>query len=1209
MGGMFDPRPRRRAATVPKDPSQPVRLGICAMEKKVASKPMKSILSLLTKKGDIEVVHFPEDMILNSPIEEWPWPIDCLISFFSDGFPLDKAEAYVNLRNPPCVNDVRAQRALLDRRCVYKLLETIGIPHPVAIVVERDEKTGELIGEAAEHFEEGDDYIMVGKTKISKPFVEKPVDAEDHNICIYYPSSAGGGVKALFRKVGDRSSAFDADSSRVRRDKTYMYEPFMKTQGTDIKVYTVGPSYAHAEARKSPVIDGLVNRNEDGKEVRFPVVLTPKEKDMASTICTEFMQMVCGFDLLRTANGSFVIDVNGWSFVKGLPKYYEDTATLLRMHIMKVAGRSPMMARVDSALRMSDLVLNDSEDAAEQDITPQEPRLDRWEHEELLAVIAIMRHGDRTPKNKMKLTTQLPEFLELHKKWASAPRKEVKLKAPRPLQEVLDMTYKIIGHDGEEEPSRAAATAAAAVATAEAAAAAAEAAAEELVRAVSEEGVGGEAAAAQAAAEFQAAKGPAQLDNRTKESILLIRTVLETGGSFDGIYRKVQLKPTAWTLVPAAEGGGIVEEVVKEVQVVLKYGGILTPVGVKQAEDLGHNFRNEMYPGEEGSDGAHSNGLLRLHATQRHDFKVYSSDEGRVQMSAASFSRGLLDLEKGSLTPICVALVEVDSVMLDDLPSAANPLLEEAKSVLYTSITGDKVKSSPSSPKSGKEGPSPGTPIGATGFYSSNHQPDKVERFMTVEALLAGKLPNACDEPVRMMLDDFRELQERVLALNKELEDLDPALCNQVSKMLLVQKRWSKLAEDLWDKKHNNWDVSKIPEIHDAVKFDLIHHPRLAKSLVPLYEVSKRINDVVVPHEYGWDARSRVRIGSVVCGRLLRKVMIDLSNTLKEVSPAAEAQELALRQKHALPKLMMADPAFWGLGNAVVGSFKNLRDLFIGKPATVEEEPMSQLPSSAPATYLADEAAASSTASASAAQGSAEGEAAAAAGEELSNEDEASEQEAEREAEAQQAQEAEEAEAFQEAEFAGLDPQKAGDLRSPYRRVRTRLYFTSESHIQTLMNVLRHCHLLKESRLRSDTKEAEPSEPADGWTQQTSCLASVDFSDTASAASAVEPAPGPPLVCPEMERELTENPIFDYLTQIVFRLYEDKRAPQDSPERYRVEVLFSPGASGDPSKTLEEGVSPLEPLRPLHEADQALTYARLQELLSPFTVNGAKSNT
>ena len=48
---------------------------------------------------------------------------------------------------------------------------------------------------------ETEDSIEIGKLNFAKPFVEKPVNAEDHNVYIYFPISAGGGSQRLFRKV------------------------------------------------------------------------------------------------------------------------------------------------------------------------------------------------------------------------------------------------------------------------------------------------------------------------------------------------------------------------------------------------------------------------------------------------------------------------------------------------------------------------------------------------------------------------------------------------------------------------------------------------------------------------------------------------------------------------------------------------------------------------------------------------------------------------------------------------------------------------------------------------------------------------------------------------------------------------------------------------------------------------------------------------
>ena len=63
---------------------------------------------------------------------------------------------------------------------------------------------------------------MINDQKMKKPLVEKPLDAEDHNINIYYPRSKGGGIKKLFRKVGNESSKFYPEENDLRKDgKSY----------------------------------------------------------------------------------------------------------------------------------------------------------------------------------------------------------------------------------------------------------------------------------------------------------------------------------------------------------------------------------------------------------------------------------------------------------------------------------------------------------------------------------------------------------------------------------------------------------------------------------------------------------------------------------------------------------------------------------------------------------------------------------------------------------------------------------------------------------------------------------------------------------------------------------------------------------------------------------------------------------------------------
>lgn len=150
-----------------------------------------------------------------SVVENWP-RCDILISFFSTDFPLDKAVEYVKLRNPVCVNDLPPQALLWDRRCVLAILDHFQIPTPYRLIASRDGGP-KVDPELARHVEaniglvlgkpmptsevtmrEDGDAIIVDGVEMEKPFVEKPVSGEDHNVYIYFK---GGGGRRLFRKV------------------------------------------------------------------------------------------------------------------------------------------------------------------------------------------------------------------------------------------------------------------------------------------------------------------------------------------------------------------------------------------------------------------------------------------------------------------------------------------------------------------------------------------------------------------------------------------------------------------------------------------------------------------------------------------------------------------------------------------------------------------------------------------------------------------------------------------------------------------------------------------------------------------------------------------------------------------------------------------------------------------------------------------------
>ncbi|XP_073692058.1 inositol hexakisphosphate and diphosphoinositol-pentakisphosphate kinase 2 isoform X1 [Garra rufa] len=759
-------------------PERQIVVGICCMMKKSKSKPMTQILERLCKFEYITVVIFPEDVILNEPVEKWPL-CDCLISFHSKGFPLDKAVSYAKLRNPLLINDLNMQYYIQDRREVYRILQEEGIDLPRYAVLNRDpDKPDEC------NLIEGEDQVEVNGEVFLKPFVEKPVSAEDHNVYIYYPTSAGGGSQRLFRKIGSRSSVYSPESS-VRKTGSYIYEEFMPTDGTDVKVYTVGPDYAHAEARKSPALDGKVERDSEGKEIRYPVMLTAMEKLVARKVCLAFKQTVCGFDLLRANGHSYVCDVNGFSFVKNSMKYYDDCAKILGNIVMR---------ELAPQFQIPWSIPTEAEDIP---IVPTTSGTMM----ELRCVIAVIRHGDRTPKQKMKMEVRNPMFFELFEKYGGYKTGKLKLKKPKQLQEVLDITRTLLADIGQHTDC--------------------------------------------------------EIEEK-KSKLEQLKTVLEMYGHFSGINRKVQL-----TYLPHGQPKTSSEEedTRKEgpsILLVLKWGGELTPAGRVQAEELGRAFRC-MYPGGQGDyAGFPGCGLLRLHSTYRHDLKIYASDEGRVQMTAAAFAKGLLALE-GELTPILVQMVKSANMngLLDNDIESLSGCQQRVKARLHEIMQKDEIFTE--------------------------------EDFDRLAPTCSSSLVNsmkAVENPVSMCDQVYTLVQSLTSQIRKRLEDpksADLQLYHSESLEMMLQ-RWSKLERD-FRMKSGRYDISKIPDIYDCVKYDVQHNSSLGlEDTLELFKLSRALANIVIPQEYGINKVEKMDIAYAYCLPLVKKIQLDLQRTHEDES-------------------------------------------------------------------------------------------------------------------------------------------------------------------------------------------------------------------------------------------------------------------------------------------------------------------------------------
>lgn len=381
--------------------------------------------------------------------------------------------------------------------------------------------------------------------------------------------------------------------------------------------------------------------------------------------------------------------------------------------------------------------------------------------------------------------------------------------------------------------------------------------------------------------------------------------------------------------------------------------------------------------------------------------KIYSSEEGRVRTTAAAFAKGCLDVEGEHLTPIMVSMVHCHrqaDYMLDNT-SKAMEMLKNVKARLYSTLMepGDMTE----------ERITRLCPAGNQSVIAALRKVKNARTFMEGMCWRAAGVSSryADIKTLTASLFEYGKTAEGKTAMGYEEESMNLAL-----------GRWLKLQKDFYDKKTDQFDLSKvsaeygsegqIPTLYDCIKFDCIHN-----SCVPLakreelFRNSKVMADIIVPQEYGMYTWEKMLIGRNIVKNLLIKIDV--------------------------------------VGVAWVGDLQDLRISAFGPNSKFIEK----------------------------------------------------------------------SDHLQEVSSYKADVRYSEDSFSGNKTVYTRMYFTSESHIHGILNVLRY-------GVGSNGQRA---------------------------------------ITEQGLQALNEISEYDYLSHILLRMYENESYDIGDPKRFRVELLFSPG--------------------------------------------------
>jgi len=442
---------------------------------------------------------------------------------------------------------------------------------------------------------------------------------------------------------------------------------------------------------------------------------------------------------------------------------------------------------------------------------------------------------------------------------------------------------------------------------------------------------------------------------------------------------------------------------------------------------------------------------LRLHSTFRHDLKIKTSDEGRVMKTAAAFAKGLLELE-GEIPPILVSLVHKEKGSMHMLdPSGDKDVkleLDECKEKISMNLQEDiDWREMTEEDRVRLVGPPNVTSLRDALAKIGNPRKTLQSIYETMGTLIA---------ELEDMLTSIESADEKITEEGEipsgESEDADAQLSGvklyKGETLLELTERWRFIYERLYDTETDAFDLTRIPDVLDNVRFDVLHNPNLCLTSIlhKLYSLAKDMADAVVPQEYGTTLAEKRSVGIKVCSSLLEKIRFDLH----------------------------------------IARTDNKTDM----------------------RYMIN-----------------------------------------------------------------MDYSADLPINTMGRRIRTRLYFTSESHLHTLINVLRFAH-------NGDSCTGE---------------------DCTS-----------PVLSPYGMNLLNQSKEVCYLTQIVIRLFEDTGRLFNDPRRFRVEILFSPGATGTPihqaRSTKETDLSRLD-TEPLQSVGlDGLTCAEVEQFFDEIITERGKSD-